>query len=291
MGWRDRPYSYDDQPSGQGSGLKWSLPPWTKWVRNLIIINMVVFILDALLRGNGPFIRATFGFRLHEATAGLQIWRWITYQFVHWDAWHLLMNLIGLYFFGPPLEKTFGPRRFVTFYLTCGAVGSLFFVLRIVLADAPEADRSLIGASGAVLGLITGAAILFPSILIFGLIPIRFVAVLCGLYYLFSAIDPDDAQRFSNACHLGGVLAAIIWIYYIRKGTGWLSRTQQKFNQGAWQRKLDLQQAERQEVDRILAKVHQHGIQNLTRREKKTLQQASDRQRRDERPPRRTDQL
>jgi membrane associated rhomboid family serine protease len=253
---------------------------------------VAVFVVGALLRhGNNNFIEFYFSFRVHEATAGLQVWRWVSYQFVHGGAGHVLFNMLGLYFFGPSLERTFGSRRFLTFYLTCGAVGSLLFSLWVLVFSPGAAHTDLIGASGAVLGLLTGCAVLFPGMMIFGIIPIRIFAVFFGILYLLSMLDPRDPGRLSNACHLGGMLAAVAWIYYIRHGSNWLRQTRDRANRGAWQRKLQILEDERREVDRILAKVHEEGLQSLTRHEKKTLKRASERQRREETGHERIDKL
>jgi len=282
MGWQDRPYSGYDPPGGPRPTIHWVWPPLTKWVRNLLIINFGVFALDLILRNGGStFIPSAFSFHVYEATAGLQVWRWLTYQFVHGSARHIIWNMVGLYFFGPELERTFGTRRFLAFYLSCGAVGSLFYTV-LVLATAAQ-DYGMVGASGAVLGLLAGCAVLFPRIMIFGIIPIRIVAVIFGLIYLLSTLDPASGQRLSDACHLGGMAAAVVWIRYLRRGSRWITRTQERVRQSAWKRKLRVLELERDQVDRILAKVHEHGMHSLTRAEKKILQRASERQRREER--------
>jgi membrane associated rhomboid family serine protease len=268
------------------------LPIWTKWVRNLILLNLGIFVFDLLLRNTGrPVIRELFSFRPYEATLGLQWWRWLTYQFVHDNARHVIWNMVGLYFLGPELERTFGPRRFLAFYLTCGAVGSLFFCLLLLIIQPVGEFHYLIGASGAVLGLLAGCFILFPDMRIFGVIPVRIFAIIFGLIYLLSLLDPGDPERLSNACHLGGMVAALVWIAYIRGGYAWFSRTGDRMRQGAWQRRRQRLQHEQHEVDRLLAKVHQHGLQGLTRREKKILRQATERQRRQEERYGRVDRL
>ena len=76
MAWRDRPYSHDDESPGAGPMIQIGIPIWTKWVRNLILLNLGVFIFDVLLRNAGkPVIVELFSFRPYEATLGLQWWR------------------------------------------------------------------------------------------------------------------------------------------------------------------------------------------------------------------------
>ncbi|MFQ6048039.1 MAG: rhomboid family intramembrane serine protease, partial [Phycisphaerae bacterium] len=257
MAWRDRPYSAGEPTDRIGPTIQLGLPVWTRWVRNLILINVGIYILELLLRNAGrDFIVELFSFRLYEATAGLQWWRWVSYQFVHADARHIIWNMVGLYFFGPDLERLLRPRRFLAFYLTCGAVGSLLYCLLALgsarTVVAPGLGPYLIGASGAVLGLLAGCAILFPDMRIFGVIPIRIFAVIFGLIYLLSLMDPNDPNRLADACHLGGMLAAVGWVYSMRQGPGWLQRTHARLRQGAWQRRLERMRREQQQVDRIL---------------------------------------
>ena len=294
MGWQDRPYNRDDGGGRAfgGSQIRFAFPPWTPWVRRLIILNLAIFVLD-LLTGRRLFHYA-LAFNVHDATGGLQLWRWVTYQFIHGDAGHVIWNMVGLYFFGPELERRFGPRRFLRFYLTCGAVGSLFFTLIVLLRAAPDSQLlglPLIGASGAVLGLLAGCAMLFPGMAIFGIIPIRVFAVIFGLLYFLNMLDSQSGSSMSDACHFGGMVAAVAWIYYLRKGSAWVEQKRAEVRQGSWQRKMAMRQALEQEVDRILKKVHDHGMHSLTRQEKKTLQSATDHQRRENDRVRHIDQL
>jgi len=140
----------------------------------------------------------------------------------------------------------------------------------------------LIGASGAVLGLLAGCAVLFPHMAIFGVIPIRIFAVIFALLYFLNMLDSRSGSRLSDACHFGGMVAAVAWLYYLKSGTAWVERKRAKSRQGLWQKKVNMRQAQQAEVDRILDKVHKQGIASLTRREKRTLAEATEQQRRED---------
>jgi membrane associated rhomboid family serine protease len=117
----------------------------------------------------------------------LQPWRLIGYQFLHSREmfWHIIVNMFGLYFLGPGLERSWGSRKFLAFYLICGASGGILYSL-LVRVGLPGGGP-MVGASGAVLGVIAACAILFPHIvLVFFVfpVPIRVMAVLLAVSFL-----------------------------------------------------------------------------------------------------------
>jgi len=287
MSWRDRPYR--DDVGGQsfggayaGGGLGLGLPRPTRVVTILLIVNVAVFVLEAFgLPFNHRFVEGWCGANVGELLRG-QIWRALTYQYLHDidGPFHLLFNMLGLYFFGPPLETRWGPRRFFAFYTACGAAGALLFVL--LVAVGLVADGLMIGASGCVLGLLAGCAVLMPNmtiILLFFPVPIRLAAAILVVVYslnLLTAFANSRGGVGGDAAHLGGMLFGALWCLW---GEGWLAQFKEARREGAWRRKLERQQSLEREVDRILAKVHEHGIQSLTRREKQTLADATAAQR------------
>ena len=102
--------------------------PITKW---LLIINIAVLIIDALLKAHPPlFLRDTWGYlSVDTAIFKGQIWRFISFQFLHADFGHLLSNCIGIFFFGPHIERWMSSRPFLVFYLLSGLAGALFYTL------------------------------------------------------------------------------------------------------------------------------------------------------------------
>ena len=187
--------------------------------------------------------------------------------------------MLGLYFLGVILERTWGSRKFLRFYLVTGAVGGLVFVL--ASSFGAFYGYPLVGASGGVLALLVGCAILFPhmKVLIFFILPvsIRVIATFLVLAYFFSVIS-DFNNPTSNAggdlCHLGGMVTGFLWVM----SRPYLAGLRQQQQQGAFERKRQQQAAEQYEVDRILAKVHEKGIHSLNRREKQILQKATENQ-------------
>jgi len=136
MGLHDRPYWRDDAaPTGGGGGggmmrgISSGFPKPSKAVKWLLIINAVAFLLQLALAGNQHVhLTPWFGATTNEFW---QVWRYLTFQFLHDTEgfWHIAMNMLGLYMFGTQLEKLLGSRRFLRFYLSCGAAAGLLYVL------------------------------------------------------------------------------------------------------------------------------------------------------------------
>jgi len=236
----------------------------------LLVINFAVFILSAILgpeKMNDRF--ALFSVRTPETA--WEIWRLITYQFLHGGPGHIFWNMLGLYFFGPPLERYWGSKKFLFFYLFCGVVGGLTFLTVSTWAWMPSL---LIGASGAVLGTLAACAVLFPQMIIFLLVfpvPIRFAAILIGALSVLYVIWE---KNLAEACHLGGMVAGVL---YIKAGPLWQRILDQR-RQLRRQTLLNQETQDQKVVDQILDKVHREGIHNLTRWEKRTLRRITQRQ-------------
>jgi membrane associated rhomboid family serine protease len=250
-----------------------------KW---LLIINIVVFFLQALFdspRAGSP-MTDWFG---AVATRWYELWRYVTFQFLHAGVWHLALNMLGLYFLGTPLEQRFGSRWFLKFYLACGVVAGIAFVLMGMIFTEGN-WRPIVGASGGVYGTIVAAAVYFPHfrlIFLFFPVPIRLAAVIIFSIMGFTIISGiggnRDSQFWSDVAHFGGAATAGVWI--LLKGKVNLPDVGQKVRQGAWEKKIADRRRQQKEVDRILEKIHQEGINSLTGHEKRLLKKATEQQR------------
>jgi len=287
MSFQDRPY-YRDGPSNPFSARinGSSMVVW------LLGINAGVFLLNNILlgsaRGDG-FSPSSWGyFSVAKGVFGLQVWRWVTYQFLHVSFGHVLFNMIGLYFFGPMMERWWGSRRFLAFYLLCGIGGAGLFSLFTFAPDVIglSLHSPMVGASGALFGILIGTAVLYPNQKVMLLIPpipmkMRTMAMLfLGLALLSLMAGASNAG--GEAAHLGGALLGWLLI----RNPGWLnfantgvSDVSQKIQQGRDTRRHDHRNKEDAEINRILDKVRNKGLASLSNKEKKTLQRATDRQR------------
>ena len=301
MSWRDRPYA-DDEPQPQ-MRLQFNKP--TTAVGWLIAINVVMLFVDTVAQ-RFLLTHRYFGLSL-DGMRSFMLWQPFTYMFFHADVMHLLCNMIGLYIFGTEFERAFGTKRFLRFYATCGLVGGLVYlilpVLRLTSAGVP-----LVGASGAIYGLLAAAVIFFPHIQVIVIIfpmPIRVFALILAGILLFQLITPGQVRNLGGEiCHVAGAMTGVLlfWAWGMLPGTRravegdgeplpFFGKWRRKWQEGAWERKQQKVAAEDQEVDRILAKVHDRGIQSLSHSEKRTLERATRRQQGTDRHAGRVDRL
>jgi membrane associated rhomboid family serine protease len=206
----------------------------------------------------------------------LQLWRLVTYQFLHdpHSITHIAFNMIGLYFLGPTLERYWGSRKFLIFYLSCGAAGGVLYLLLVSVGFLQAVP--MVGASGAILGVLAACAILFPHIRLFIFplffpISIRTAAILLGTMYFFFIVT-RTANAGGDVAHLAGMATGAIYVF----SQSWLDRIKFKIQTIAYRRKSAKQQNLQEELDRILAKVHEHGIHTLTSKEKRILKRATE---------------
>ncbi|MBL7134036.1 MAG: rhomboid family intramembrane serine protease [Phycisphaerae bacterium] len=285
MGLHDRPYMGDGPRGGFGGGgpmvrgsVFGGMPKPTLAVKWLLIANIAMFFLQLL-----PHV--TQSMWLIPETAW-QIWRFIGFQFIHGDPMHLLFNMLGLYMLGVTLERAWGTKRFLVFYFTSGVFAGLCHVILAYTFAPGFRNDPLVGASGGVYAIVLACAILFPHIrliLLFFPVPIRVAAVLffalTSYGLLGNILSPDPRDTTSHAAHFGGLVVAAFWIWGLPKLSRATAEARSRHEQGAWQRKLRRQAAEQAEVDRILDKVHEQGLNSLTAKEKRTLKEATQRQR------------
>ena len=286
MGIYDRDYNRQGYQGGSmgGGGVRISLPSPTPVVKWLLIANIVIFVLGSLLDPrsidlpNGKFFIPFFAVSTRTVAQSLQLWRIISYQFLHDDFWHIFGNMLGLYFFGTMLERLWGSRRFLRFYLICGAMGGVFYTLLSLLGFLGKAY--LLGASGAVLGILAAGAILFPHarVYVMGIFPLKLwvLAVILASWSILVLLSPQGENRGGQAAHIAGMAAGAVYVLW----GPFMQRFRLKHQQGRWERKIAEQRGFQREVDRILSKVHESGVGSLTRNEKKILKEATEREQR-----------
>lgn len=284
MGLYDRDYTRDE--SGQQNEympqMRFGLPKMTPVVKWLLIANVVIFLVGSFLPVNinvpnfpAPvnifeYLFSVFPFSLYAA---LQVWRLFTYQFLHGSPFHILFNMFALYFLGPALEQLWGWKKFIAFYLLCGASGGLLYTILVQIGYLEIAP--MIGASGAILGLLAACAILFPHFVVFVVVfpvPIRIAAIGFFCVYLFTVLTNKGTNVGGDVAHLAGMVTGAAYCFSgpIR------AKFVMKLKAGRWRKKMLEEQKLQTEIDRILEKVHQQGIHSLTSKEKKILKKATE---------------
>jgi membrane associated rhomboid family serine protease len=287
----NRRYMQDDQrsfSSGGGSGLTAGLPRPTPVVKALLLANFGLFILQLFLHAGNVRLSDYFG-----VTVGgfWQLWRYVTFQFLHdpRNIWHISLNMLGVYMLGTPLEQVWGSRRFLRFYLACGAAAGLAYVI-IGAIFGLDPHMPIIGASGGVYAIVLACAVLFPHfriILFIFPVQIRLAAIIIfggmTLMVLSSISGGNVDGAMSDVAHLGGAVAAAVWIWLIPRLRQAGQETAGRLRHGVWQRRMHRRQAEQEEIDRILQKIHDHGIASLSDRERNILKDTTDHQRDEDR--------
>jgi membrane associated rhomboid family serine protease len=278
MAWENREY-YRDGPSyggGRGLGGLSFLLPRTRLAMVLILVNVAVFLL-------GAFVRAVGQWGLFTYADGLwltQPWRWITYQYLHGSAGHLFFNMLGVYFFVPVLEQMWGWKKTLAFYTAGGVAAALTYGLMALVAFGNARFGTLIGASGCLLAVLGAVAVIAPDMQVLAMlvIPItmRVLAILYAVFYLLSVVGD---RSLSDAAHLGGLAFGAAYVFVERRFGGVLETQRYAWKQRSKQRAVRREQDEQADIDRILQKVHDKGMNSLSWMEKRTLKSATERQR------------
>ncbi|MEO0476959.1 MAG: rhomboid family intramembrane serine protease, partial [Planctomycetota bacterium] len=161
-------------------------------------------------------LTALGNFNVIEGINGHEYWRLVTYQFLHGNIWHLGMNLMALYVFGPLIEKWWGPKRFLAFYLLCGACGAWLMAMFAFFPSLINGGAAtLVGASGSIFGVLVASAMLYPKDEVKLIIPPMWVTVR-KLALIFIALS--IASMFvgynvgGNAAHIGGAIFGFLLI-------------------------------------------------------------------------------
>lgn len=147
---------------------------------------------------------------------GLRIWQFLTYMFVHVDPMHLIFNMLVLWFFGPGLENRWDSRRFWQFFLITGVGAGIMHAALALLAVHQEV-APIIGASGAIYGVLLAFAIYYPdqTVLLWFVVPVKIKYLVVVLIFLvFLGTAGSGGGNVSNLTHLTGLLVAYGWMAY-----------------------------------------------------------------------------
>jgi len=266
----------------------------------ILIINVVVFIAHHALEYYNLFdVSRWFALSLSGLSNGF-VWQLLSFQFLHANLLHILFNSWGIYVFGRAIEEALGQRKFLTLYFTSGAIGGLLHVIGTwALPDHFGGyGAAVVGASAGLFGLLAAFGMLFPherlTMLLFLILPVsitgRVLMIISGLIAFVGILIPTQGGVAEGA-HLGGLLAGMAYIHWFRNSEfsfdapGWLSKFKRS-RQPKLQRSGPLQKKPgnefeeftpdfiSKEVDPILDKISEHGIQSLTERERRILEAA-----------------
>lgn len=278
-------------------------------LNQIIIINVVVFVTLKIfqvfltLSGNAD-IYMLISQQLFLPSALQEFiykpWTLITYAFSHEDFFHIIFNMIFMYWFGMIITEFIGSKRFISLYVLGALAGGIMYLIlyNTVPYFASKVSTSvLLGASGGVYAVVIGAATLLPDytfyLLFLGPVRIKFIA----LFYVFlsfaQSIGPNAG---GNLAHLGGALIGFVFVWQLRKGNDlgkpitWIltsvgsifkpkSNIKITYRHTNFEKPTvknpsneDISQAE---IDTILDKISKYGYEKLTKEEKQKLFKAS----------------
>jgi membrane associated rhomboid family serine protease len=184
----------------------------TRINKALILINVGVFILQYLLGGLVEYWFALWPPQLPY----FQPWQLLTYGFLHGSVPHIFFNMFALFMFGSEIERLFGPKRYLFYYLLCVVGAAAMHMIVVTMAGLPPAPT--VGASGAVFGLLLAFGMAYPKrmiMLIFPPIPMPawLFVTLYGALELYMGIT-QTASGIAHFAHLGGMATGFVIIRY-----------------------------------------------------------------------------
>ena len=259
-------------------------------IRTIIAINAIMVFIQLFFQAlTGSSLSIYLGFLPDLWTTITQPWRMFTYMFLHSlsNPFHFIFNMLWLWWMGKPVEETIGPRNFITLYLGAGLTGALIDVI-VSLMGSPV---PVIGASGAVYGIMVAFAMLFPKtpIMLLLLPPIEARFVVGGLIAIDVLLlnSGDNVARF---VHLGGALGGYLlmrarangrdlsfipryleYLYMKIKPKGKSASKPKNKNMSIVSDAEIIEEVDQTELDAILEKISKKGYDSLTKEEKRKL--------------------
>jgi membrane associated rhomboid family serine protease len=210
-----------------GRTLTLSFPPFTPWVKKIVIACVGIYFLQVVLGAVAPGIKGVL-----ELYGGLvpvlvlrygMVWQLVTYAFLHASVGHVLINMLILWMFGAQQEQDWGSRKFLEFYLFC-VVGAALTTIAVAYSPIPGVSpgTSTIGASGGVYGVLAAFGLLYGDREIF-MFPLpfmmkaKYMVLIMVLLVVIATFQPG--QGVANFAHLGGLLFGFLYVKFVpRRG-------------------------------------------------------------------------
>ncbi len=253
-------------------------------------INVLIFIIASLLgvgfafSGNKGFIalqiQEYFAFPANISSLSTRFYTVLTYQFFHADFFHILFNMIWLYWIGQIFLDFLKPRQFHFVYLGGGILGALIFLLLFNIVPAFSIQKAtLIGSSASVMAILAATATLVPDyslrLMLFGDVKLKYLVLAFVILDMMSSAG-DNAG--GSIAHLGGALFGFAFIKLLQNGKDWSTIFQRKSKLKVVKNKVPKKsetKVNQKEVDIILDKISKSGYDQLSKEEKETLFKAS----------------
>lgn len=262
---------------------------------NLLIgINIIVYLLINITHTFAKFFFKTgiIAFYSNEYlllspnlhTLLTHFWTPFTYMFMHAGIFHILFNMLWLYWFGQIFEEYLGKSRTLGLYIMGGLAGAFLFVLCYNTVPLFSGDNApLVGASAGVMAIIIATATLLPDytipLIFIGPVKLKWIALFFIIIDFFGIVGPNAGGELA---HLGGALMGFVYIKQLQRGHDWIAGITNIFKPKSKLKVVSKNSSGRsserprqEEIDLILDKISQSGYDSLTRQEKEILFRAS----------------
>jgi len=190
-------------------------PPLTDVVKSLIIINVLMFFGTRMVGPEIKYMLAVF----YPASESFQPFQLVTHMFMHGNGAHLFFNMYGLFMFGVPLERYFGPKKFLLYYLLTGFGALILYMfimyIQINFMEMPiNINIPMLGASGAIFGLLAGFGVIYANQTIRLIIPpipmkAKYFVLIFGVLELFLGFSGMDTG-VAHFAHVGGAVTGFL---------------------------------------------------------------------------------
>nr|MBN2277907.1 rhomboid family intramembrane serine protease [candidate division Zixibacteria bacterium] len=272
---------YNAQFGGPGS-LRIGPGTISPVIKYLLIINTALFVIEYLFRVDLSGVFGLVPSRFFPDFPNT-IYQPLTYMFLHANFIHLFFNMFVLWMFGTEIERTWGSKSFLKFYIYCGLGGALLSLIfqsggggYSNVSGIPVPIR-IIGASGAIYGVLTAYWLMFPRriLLLFFFLPMQVKWAIPLLFVLnFLAAGPNVA----HLAHLGGALVGFAYLkldWRLHRPIHWLRNIKNRRKEARLNKNRKEAEEIMSRVDRILDKINEVGIENISREDRKFLEDAS----------------
>lgn len=246
----------------------------TDGIKILILINFLIFFLQSI-SGQERILFQLFGIVPSNTFYKLMIWQPFTYLFFHGGIWHVFINMFVLWMFGSELERIWKKNFFLKYYFMTGIGSGIITVLLSLNSSIP-----VVGASGAVYGILLAYGLMFPNrkVYLYFLIPlkVKYFVLFIGIIAFFSSFGSNDG--ISHLTHLSGMIIGLIYLkskFELNSLKKIILKFRLKYIDILNQKNRQHQDDLRFEVDSILDKINKKGYDNLSEKEKKFLYEAS----------------
>jgi len=247
---------------------------FTDAIKILVSVNFGIFLLQTIASTEGLFF-PLFGLVPKLVWSEFMLWQPFTYLFFHGGIWHVLINMFVLWMFGSELERLWGKNHFLKFYFVTGIGAGLITMLFGLNSMTP-----IVGASGAVYGVLLAYGLTYPNrtIYLYGIIPIKSLWFVIGIGIIAFMSSFDDISQISHLTHLSGMVIGYLMLKRpIRFNDLWFTIRKRtlEYKIKHEEKKVTQHQTIEREIDRILDKINREGFDSLTEEEHDRLYKGS----------------